>query len=465
MSNVINFPNSLESSDIKLVKESLNKDFSFSNFLALQESDLNEAGAWQSLKQGFSGALQSWDGKKDAASEETYAKYKEKAFSAINKAREAYGQFKSKTGLSMPLAIALVAGGIAGGPTAIPMAAIMYFTRRALMNPVLALAGHGFDKGVEALKKVDKKITEKPEDKPEEKGPVKESFILENWTFALDYDNFMVYKTLKEENLITCTFQEWIANPDLELLVSEGARLDWLMRKLGAGAGHVMGMLKSGAKKAYNAIFKGLPSLVSWAMQNKVAIAKAVFLMALGLLMGQGITRLSNAVFTQAYDVLQTVGQNSGQIPEADIQSVAKTAGMSFDSDTGVYKGDAGEPLYVTGDTVVKGGGMAMDADGNILDKAGNPLTTDTVLRTAAMKDQLAGLLTAAKEKGMGAYKAVMDKLGELDAAAQARLAAEVPPPVEVPAQQYYQEPVQPRFPRLYNLTHPFRRIGPIFRR
>jgi hypothetical protein len=65
----------------------------------------------------------------------------------------------------------------------------------------------------------------------------------------------------------------------------------------------------------------------------------------------------------------------------------------------------------------------------------------------------------------MGAYKAVMDKLGELDAAAQARLAAEVPPPVEVPAQQYYQEPVQPRFPRLYNLTHPFRRIGPIFRR
>lgn len=465
MSNTISFPNSLESSDVKSIKEVLNRDFSFSNFLAIQEADLNEAGAFQSLKQGFSGALQSWDGKKDAGSEESYAKYKEKAFSAINKAREAYGQFKSKTGLSMPLAIALVAGGIAGGPTAIPMAAIMYFTRRALMNPVLAVAGHGFDKGVEALKKLDKKITEKPAETEAPKEPVKESFILENWNFALDYDNFMVYKTLKEENLISCTFKEWIANPDLELLVSEGERLNWLMRKLGAGVGHVAGLLKSAGKKVYNAIFKGLPSLISWAMQNKVAIAKAVFLMAVGLLMGQGITRLSNAVFTQAYDVLQSVGQNSGQIPEAEIQSVAKTAGMTYDSSADLYKGDTGEPMMATHDLVVKGGGMAMDADGNILDKAGNPLTADTVMRTAAMKDQLAGLLTAAKEKGSQFYKAAMDKLGELDAAAQARMAAEVPPPVEAPVTQYYQEPVQPRFPRLYNLTHPFRRIGPIFRR
>ena len=254
----INFPTSLDQSPL-----------TFGKFMTLAESDLNEVGILQSLKQGFSGAMQSWDKPKEG-DPKNYEQYKEKSFEAINKARSMYSQFKDKTGLSMPLALALVAGGIAGGPAAIPMAAIMYFTRKALLNPVLSLAGHAFDKGVEKIKKIDNRITGKPDG---EKEPVKEN----------------------------------------------------LMRKIGAGAGHISGLLKSVTKKAYNVVTKGLPSLASWALNNKVSIARAVFLMALGVLLGGGITKVSNYVLGQAMDVVSAVAETTGQVPAAEVTALAKT--------------------------------------------------------------------------------------------------------------------------------------------
>jgi hypothetical protein len=306
----INFPTSLDQSPL-----------TFGKFMTLAESDLNEVGILQSLKQGFSGAMQSWDKPKEG-DPKNYEQYKEKAFEAINKARSMYSQFKDKTGLSMPLALALVAGGIAGGPAAIPMAAIMYFTRKALLNPVLSLAGHAFDKGVEKIKKIDNRITGKPDG---EKEPVKENFIIENWTFGADYNNFVIYKSLKDENLINCSFKEWITNPDMNLLMAEGERMNWLMRKIGAGAGHISGLLKSVTKKAYNVVTKGLPSLASWALNNKVSIARAVFLMALGVLLGGGITKVSNYVLGQAMDVVSAVAETTGQVPAAEVTALAKT--------------------------------------------------------------------------------------------------------------------------------------------
>ena len=303
----INFPTSLDQSPL-----------TFGKFMTLAESDLNEVGILQSLKQGFSGAMQSWDKPKEG-DPKNYEQYKEKSFEAINKARSMYSQFKDKTGLSMPLALALVAGGIAGGPAAIPMAAIMYFTRKALLNPVLSLAGHAFDKGVEKIKKIDNRITGKPDG---EKEPVKENFIIENWTFGADYNNFVIYKSLKDENLINCSFKEWITNPDMNLLMAEGERMNWLMRKIGAGAGHISGLLKSVTKKAYNVVTKGLPSLASWALNNKVSIARAVFLMALGVLLGGGITKVSNYVLGQAMDVVSAVAETPVEAPPVEVPPV-----------------------------------------------------------------------------------------------------------------------------------------------
>jgi hypothetical protein len=111
----------------------------------------------------------------------------------------------------------------------------------------------------------------------------------------------------------------------MNLLMAEGERMNWLMRKIGAGAGHISGLLKSVTKKAYNVVTKGLPSLASWALNNKVSIARAVFLMALGVLLGGGITKVSNYVLGQAMDVVSAVAETTGQVPAAEVTALAKT--------------------------------------------------------------------------------------------------------------------------------------------
>lgn len=303
----------------------------FKEFVQLCEQDrLDEikwlSDIWQSAKKGFTSGYKSWnpdDTEEDKAlraqgKDPFYEKYKAKALDALDKTKGFLGSL-SNLGIDPVMVATLIGVGSVGGPGAIPIAAMFYWARNAITRPIVGAASSLFDKGVEVLSGSGKKKTPEPV-----LGAFSDSVyyskqnLINEWVFSHNYNNYSLYKFIVNEGYTNVSFDEWVANPDYEIL-QEGKVLDFLAGLAGKGVGYVTGMLTSTAKKAYSLLTRGLPDLVKWAYQNKLAIAKAAYLMTIGYFIGQGVTKLTNKVIEQGMAAVQAAGQKTGLIPPDDV--------------------------------------------------------------------------------------------------------------------------------------------------
>lgn len=172
----------------------------------------------------------------------------------------------------MPLATALITSGIVGGPGAVPFAALMYFVKK----PLMAAAGGAFDMAFG-------KQQPQPQAQPQ--------------------PSMQPQLAMAGECL---SFQDFY-------LLDEGFG-DWAGQKLGSMAGTVAGKTVGLTKRVSSILAKSWSGLIQFASQNKLAIARAAFLMGCGALLGAGIGKLT-------HDGIDAVTQALGDrgVPAAEL--------------------------------------------------------------------------------------------------------------------------------------------------
>lgn len=289
----------------------------------------------QNVKTGFSQGYQKWDAKKvDPTGGDVskvnpeYEKFKGTVLPALQKAKAFMGKASQMTGMSPALTMAILASGIAGGPAAIPMGVLMYFTRKMFVNPLVQKAGKGWDAAFGP-----KKVKE-----PEEMG---------EWRFSFDFDNYTVYKEGCDLGLIeNKSFKEWVQEADYEKLEEISKALNWLGGAAGKAAGYLAGAVKSIGGKALNVIKGSIKDISQWAMANKASIAKTAFLMALGYMIGSGVTKLTNSVIDSAVGTVQSAAEQTGAIPEQEVNNLSVK--LSHDVNQDIAAGTAKDLKYIT---------------------------------------------------------------------------------------------------------------------
>ena len=250
------------------------------------------------------------------------------------------------TGISAPLAMAILFAGYMGGFSAIPAAIILYFTRKILMTPILSFAGQAYDTAIDAARqemgrnKAKRMATQDsaPQDFSSKQqiisGPASKpqwaTASANEWVFKKDFQNYNLYKFAKANGFVEGTFNEWIANPDYNLL-NDGKILDYLFGKAGSAAGHVAGFVTSSAKKVGKFLTKSIGSAMQWVWKWKVPIGKFLFLMAIGVLVGGTITKLTAPIINDAIGSVKSAISMGVKVPPQEVaalEKMAQNAGM-----------------------------------------------------------------------------------------------------------------------------------------
>ena len=346
---------------------------SLKEFIDLCEQDrLDEikflSQAWDAAKKGFKSAFGSWDkdepettaktnqapanvdaqpkdGNPDAITKQNQGLWdKIKAFAV--KMKDVVEKASEMTGISAPLAMAILFAGYMGGFSAIPAAIILYFTRKILMTPILSFAGQAYDTAIDAARqemgrnKAKRMATQDsaPQDFSSKQqiisGPASKpqwaTASANEWVFKKDFQNYNLYKFAKANGFVEGTFNEWIANPDYNLL-NDGKILDYLFGKAGSAAGHVAGFVTSSAKKVGKFLTKSIGSAMQWVWKWKVPIGKFLFLMAIGVLVGGTITKLTAPIINDAIGSVKSAISMGVKVPPQEVaalEKMAQNAGM-----------------------------------------------------------------------------------------------------------------------------------------
>lgn len=321
--------------------------FTFKNFIKLCEQDrLDEfqflKNAYDKLKKGFTSAYGSWHAddkpvEKSASPANVDAQPKDANPDAITEKNQGWWQkIKSwaakmkdvvfaaakMTGISAPLAMAIIFAGASGGMGAIPAGVILYFTRKVLLSPILAVAGKAYDTAVD----VGRRLVRGPKVQTESVEIIKE------WVFENNFKNYNLYKFIKNEGYISKSFSEWIANPNPELL-NEGRVTDYLMSLLGRGAGHVAGFFTAAAKKVGKFLYNTISSTLQWVWKWKVPIGKFLFLMAIGMLVGGVVTKLTSPIVNDAVNSVKSALNMGAKVPPQEIAELEQLAKASAPAD------------------------------------------------------------------------------------------------------------------------------------
>jgi len=236
--------------------------------MAMQREMLLDENFLGSLKQGFQQSYQ--QAQEPQPSSEALQKFANVAMPAIQKVTGMAQGLSKKTGIPIPLATALLASGLVGGPAAVPFAALMYFVKR----PLMAGASKGFDAGVAGVQKGAQMVKGAVQGMQPAAQPAMASAEMYFPSFA-DY-----------------------------YLYREGFG-DWAGQKMGSMAGTVAGKTTGMAQKVGSVLSKSWQGLTKFASENKLAIAKTAFLMGVGALIGAGVGKLTHDAIDS---VIQAVG-------------------------------------------------------------------------------------------------------------------------------------------------------------
>lgn len=183
-----------------------------------------------------------------------------------------------------------------GGPAAIPFAALMYFVRK----PVNKISGAAFDYGAQKLGLMPKpgqpnpQPVQQPNPQPVQPAPVQNS-----WNMS-----FSDYLAIQEANEL-----------------DEGIG-DFFGKMIGKAAGFIGGKATKYAANVGNMLKSSAGALMKFARENKLGIAKAAFMMAVGAVVGAGVGAAVNKV-SAAIDGVTS----SGIAPQQEVAALKSQLG------------------------------------------------------------------------------------------------------------------------------------------
>ena len=185
--------------------------------------------------------------------EQNYEKYSDVAKQALAKAGGTAKMLSQKTGVPLPLATALVAAGITGGPAAIPFAALLYFVKQPLMKGANKAFDASWDAGAKAIQGA-KNAVSGSQSQPQ-----------------LQPESFRAF-------------------------VEADSWGDWAGQKLGGAAGTVAGNVSGYGGKVASSIGGRIKEIGQYAKNNPKEIARMAFLVGAGAAIGAGVGKITHDV-------------------------------------------------------------------------------------------------------------------------------------------------------------------------
>ena len=233
-----------------------------------------------------------------------YDKFASVIGNAITKGQDFANYVQKKYNVSPALAIALTAAGLTGGLSAIPMGAIMYFTRKHINKALTAGVSSVVDTAFDVAQGINQK-SNTPQKYDMNMGELSKSSA-----------------TKYKENL---SFKEW-----LEL--DEGW-MDWLASKtgkvLGAGAGYIYGF----GKNLLQGLGNRIKEIYSYITKNPREATKMAAIVGTAMLTGGVVGKIS-------HDVVNAVSNKiSGIIHGVNPTEVHQTVSQISPDGSGDFKG------------------------------------------------------------------------------------------------------------------------------
>lgn len=274
--------------------------------------------------------------------DQNYDKYADAAKGALSKAGGMAKVLSQKTGVPLPLATALIAAGITGGPTAVPFAALLYFVKQPLMKGANKAFDATWDAGAKVAGQVRKAVA--PQQSPK---PALESFraFVEAETWG-----------------------------------------DWAGEKIGGVAGRVAGNIAGYGGKIAGTLGQRAKEIGQWAKGNPKEVARMLFLVGAGAAIGAGVGKLTHDVKDLIVQKIRDYG-----IPKEELAWLRSNVILDKQGD-GTY-GTEGEQLMSTkGDTY--------DAYEKMAREKGAYLNTQTVVGDGTDKQGMVDVITTRNDAG-----------------------------------------------------------------
>jgi hypothetical protein len=257
--------------------------------------------------------------------QEDYSQYADVAQKSLAKAGGAAQILSQKTGVPLPLATALVAAGITGGPTAIPFAALLYFVKQPLMKGANKAFDATWDAGAKVAGKVSQMMTPQPALQP-----------------------------------------EWIKPGSFRDFVEADTWGDWAGEKAGQVAGRVAGNMAGFGGKIASALGSRAKEIGDWAKGNPKEVARMLFLVGAGAAIGAGVGKVTHDVKDF---ILQKI-KDQGIDPQ-----VLSWAKQNIVLD--------GEGKSSSGETLTSKGGQEVEHPSFIDPKTGHKISLDQTVSTS----------------------------------------------------------------------------------
>lgn len=239
----------------------------------------------------------------------------------IAKASQLAGEYADKLKISKPLATAIILSGILGGPAAIPMSVIMYYVNK----PVGKFASQAFDKGVQAIQGMTNKNQTAaqspvptaqpttpamkpvaPTGKPMTDDQYYKSFSTnysDHYHNNYDFNSYVMMRDL-QEGYVGDKIKQY-AQQTKQWWDEKGS--DQVSGAIGKGLGFVAGKAVKYSGNISHLITSSFSSMAKWASENKLPIAKTMFLMSVGAATGVAVGATVNFVAAKALALSKTV--------------------------------------------------------------------------------------------------------------------------------------------------------------
>jgi len=281
-----------------------------------------------SLKKGYSSGYNSAQQNVD----QDYEKYADVAQKALAKAGSNAQTLSRKTGVPLPLATALIAAGITGGPTAIPFAALLYFVKQPLMKGANRAFDATWDAGAAAAGKI--------------KQSVKQSV----------------------------GSQQPVLQPEsFRAFIESDSWSDWAGEKIGGAAGRTVGNVSGYASKIAGSLGQRAKEIGQWAKGNPKEVARMLFLVGAGAAIGAGVGKVTHEVKDFIIQKIKDQGIDPQVLSWVKQNIVLDDSGKSSSGDTLTSKGgkEVNHPYFINDDGHKVSGDQTVSVSNKLMKNTG----------------------------------------------------------------------------------------------
>lgn len=327
------------------------------------------------FKTGFNQAQQKVD--------QNYEKYSDVAKQALAKAGGTAKMLSQKTGVPLPLATALVAAGITGGPAAIPFAALLYFVKQPLIKGANKAFDASWDAGAKAIQGA-KNAVSGSQSQPQ-----------------LQPESFRAF-------------------------VEADSWGDWAGQKLGGAAGTVAGNVSGYGGKVASSIGGRIKEIGQYAKNNPKEIARMAFLVGAGAAIGAGVGKITHDVKDLIVQKIKDYGVPSEELNWLRQNVVMDKHGDRYGTDGEVVLQTGNKNTYSAHNAAAEKDG-AFVASQNVVSKDGLAFDGTTSRSDAGGYGYIAGSVKPGEFTGRAASGVAHQDLG--DAYRDMAVAMRVSPP------------------------------------